>query len=107
MPHRRQNRALADREIPQLPHDFTAATAGVAGAGWRISRLEAAHIASVELRDMSAARASTGADSGDELAWAGAPVGQRGPVGHWGGAAGAVGVGHTGWTTESTAAAAG
>ena len=77
-----------------------AAMVGAADAGWRISRLEAAHIASVELRAMSAASASTGGGSELGAPPVGMPVGQRGPVGHCGaGLAGSVGAGQTGWAT--------
>ena len=86
--------------MPQFPHDWMAAIAGVVEAGWRISWLEAAHIASVEVRAISAARASTGGGSGLGAPPVGRPVGQRGPVGHCGaGLAGSAGARQTGWAT--------
>ena len=57
-------------------------------------------MASVELRAMSAASASTGGGSELGVPPVGRPVGQRGPVGHCGaGLAESAGARQTGWAT--------
>jgi hypothetical protein len=82
---------VADSEMPHFEHGCTAAADWADAIGWRTSRLDAAHMASVEDRAMSAVSGST-AGEGSGGAWrAGIAVGQRGPVGHAGDSPGVVG----------------